>query len=142
MLAAGQASPAVRSETGMRRLATISFAALLCTASDPVLAANDGLAILGLQEPQVPASAPTEAARPAPARGRYGGGFVELLMNWRRAAGGAGARPACDATVDAGRGHAGAASPAAGSRLLGPGGTRDDRHRHPEKFLLPVEPDG
>jgi lipoprotein-anchoring transpeptidase ErfK/SrfK len=51
----------------MRRLATLSFAALLCALSGPALAANDGLAVLGLQEPQAPASAPAEAAPPGPA---------------------------------------------------------------------------
>jgi lipoprotein-anchoring transpeptidase ErfK/SrfK len=64
----------------MRRLARILFPTLLCAASGPALAANDAIAILGLQEPQAPASAPAEAAPPAPARGRYGGGFVEMLM--------------------------------------------------------------
>ena len=61
----------------MRRLARLSFSAFLCAICGPALAANDGLAVLGLQELQSPASAPADAA---PARGRYGGGFIELLL--------------------------------------------------------------
>jgi lipoprotein-anchoring transpeptidase ErfK/SrfK len=46
----------------MPRLARILFPTLVCALSGPALAANDGLAVLGLQEPQAPASAPAEAA--------------------------------------------------------------------------------
>ena len=48
------------------------------------MAANDGLAVLSLQEPQAPASAPADGAPvPTPARGRYGGGFIEMLLTER-----------------------------------------------------------
>ena len=62
-------------------LARLCFSAFLCAVSVPALAANDGLAILSLQEPQAPASAPADAAPvPTPAHGRYGGGFIEMLL--------------------------------------------------------------
>ena len=62
-------------------LARLCFSAFLCAVSVPALAANDGLAILSLQEPQAPASAPADAPPvPTPARGRYGGGFIEMLL--------------------------------------------------------------
>ncbi len=62
-------------------LARLCFSAFLCAVSVPALAANDGLAILSLQEPQAPASAPADAAPvPTPAQGRYGGGFIEMLL--------------------------------------------------------------
>jgi lipoprotein-anchoring transpeptidase ErfK/SrfK len=59
------------------RLAKLCFSALLCSVSVPALAANDGLAILSLQATQASASAPADAA---PARGRYGGGLVEMPL--------------------------------------------------------------
>ena len=63
------------------RLARLCFSAFLCAVSVPALAANDGLAVLSLQEPQAPASAPADAAPvPTPAQGRYGGGFIEMLL--------------------------------------------------------------
>ena len=62
-------------------LARLCFSAFLCAVSVPALAANDGLAVLSLQEPQAPASAPADAAPvPTPAQGRYGGGFIEMLL--------------------------------------------------------------
>ena len=65
----------------MRRLIRLCSSALLCAISLPALAANDGLALLGLQESRAPASAPAEAAPvPEPARGRYGGGLIEMLL--------------------------------------------------------------
>ena len=66
----------------MRRLIRLCFSTLLCAASGSALAASDGLAVLSLQETQAPASAPAGAAPVgAPARGQYGGGFIELLLN-------------------------------------------------------------
>ena len=65
----------------MRRLIRLCFSTLLCAASGSALAANDGLAVLSLQETQAPASAPAGAAPVgAPARGQYGGGFIEALL--------------------------------------------------------------
>ncbi len=62
-------------------LARLCFSAFLCAVSVPALAANNGLAVLSLQEPQAPASAPADAAPvPTPAQGRYGGGFIEMLL--------------------------------------------------------------
>ena len=62
-------------------LAKLCFSAFLCAVSVPALAANDGLAVLSLQEPQAPANAPADAAPvPTPAQGRYGGGFIEMLL--------------------------------------------------------------
>jgi len=62
-------------------LARLCFSAFLCAVSVPALAANNGLAVLSLQEPQAPASAPADAAPvPTPAQGRYGFGFIEMLL--------------------------------------------------------------
>jgi lipoprotein-anchoring transpeptidase ErfK/SrfK len=66
----------------MRRFATLCFSALLCAVSVPALAANDGLALLALQESQGSASGPANASPvPAPERGQYGGGFIEMLLS-------------------------------------------------------------
>ncbi|HTZ67815.1 MAG TPA: L,D-transpeptidase, partial [Roseiarcus sp.] len=64
----------------MRRLARLCFLALLCAVSGPALAANDGLALLGLQESPAPADA-TAAPTPAPVQDRYGGGLIGLLLS-------------------------------------------------------------
>jgi len=69
---------AIPAEIGVRPLIRLCCSALLCAISLPALAANDGLALLGLQETRI-ASAPAEAA-PVPARGRYGGGLIEMLL--------------------------------------------------------------
>ena len=64
----------------MRRLIRLCSSALLCAISLPALAANDGLAILGLQESRAPASAPAEPTPIPPTQGRYGGGLIEMLL--------------------------------------------------------------
>jgi hypothetical protein len=67
----------------MRRLATLCIPAFLCAVSTSALAANDGVIIFAPPEAQALESAPTNAAlasASAPARGRYGGGFIEALL--------------------------------------------------------------
>ncbi len=68
----------------MRRLATLCFPALLCAISAPALAANDGFVVVGLGEPQAPASVPADvppAPAPAPTPAQHGGGLIGLLLN-------------------------------------------------------------
>jgi lipoprotein-anchoring transpeptidase ErfK/SrfK len=69
-------------ESGMRRLATLCFPALLCAASAPALAANDHVIVFAPPETQLSqyASGATSVPAPAPARGQYGGGFIEALL--------------------------------------------------------------
>jgi len=66
-------------ETGMRRLATLCFSALLCAISAPALAANDGVVVFVPPETSADA-APSSVPAPAPTRGRYGGGLIEALL--------------------------------------------------------------
>jgi lipoprotein-anchoring transpeptidase ErfK/SrfK len=68
-------------ETGMR-LTTLCIPALLLV-SAPAMAANDGVIVF--VPPEVAAAQSTSAApaslpTPAPARGQYGGGFIEALL--------------------------------------------------------------
>ena len=67
----------------MRRFATLCIPAFLCAVSTSAIAANDGVIIFAPPEAQAVESAPTNPApisSPAPARGRYGGGFIEALL--------------------------------------------------------------
>jgi lipoprotein-anchoring transpeptidase ErfK/SrfK len=67
----------------MRRLATLCIPAFLCAVSTSAMAASDGVIIFAPPEAQAVESAPTSAplvSSSAPARGRYGGGFIEALL--------------------------------------------------------------
>src|ERR1700728_359843 len=64
-------------ETGMNRLATLCFSALLCAISARALAANDGVVVF--VPPETSADAAPSSVAPAPTRG-YGGGFIEALL--------------------------------------------------------------
>jgi lipoprotein-anchoring transpeptidase ErfK/SrfK len=68
----------------MRRLATLCFPALVCALSAPAFAGNDGVIAFVPPETQLSqyASGAPPASVPAasPARGRYGGGFIEALL--------------------------------------------------------------
>jgi lipoprotein-anchoring transpeptidase ErfK/SrfK len=66
-------------ETGMRRLATLCFPALLFAFPAPAMAANDGVIVFVRPETSSSA-APASVPAPAPTRGRYGGGFIEALL--------------------------------------------------------------
>jgi lipoprotein-anchoring transpeptidase ErfK/SrfK len=72
-------APLTPPETGMNRLATLCFSALLCAISAPALAANDGVVVFVPPETSADA-APSSVSAPAPTRGRYGGGFIEALL--------------------------------------------------------------
>ena len=126
----------------MRPLASFCFSALLCAASAPALAANDGYALLGLQQAAPPASATADPA-PAPVRGRYGGGFIEMLLT----GGGAQEQPQAEASL--------AAEPATEAEAelepqfrrrevdySGPEGPGTLVVDTPERFLFLVEPHG
>ena len=65
----------------MRPLAALCFSALLCAVSAPALAANDRVIVFAPPEAQLSqyASGATTPAG-APARGRFGGGFIEALL--------------------------------------------------------------
>jgi lipoprotein-anchoring transpeptidase ErfK/SrfK len=66
----------------MRRFATLCFPAFLVL-SGSALAGNDGVIIFAPPEAQALESAPVNATRvsvSAPARGQYGGGFIEALL--------------------------------------------------------------
>jgi lipoprotein-anchoring transpeptidase ErfK/SrfK len=68
----------------MRRLATLCFPALLLLVPAPAMAANDGVIVFAPPEAQLSAyasgAAPASVPAPAPARGQYGGGFIEALL--------------------------------------------------------------
>ena len=66
-------------ETGMRRLATLCFPALLFAVPAPAMAANDGV-IVFVPPDTSSGAAPASVPAPAPTRGRYGGGFIEALL--------------------------------------------------------------
>ena len=66
-------------ETGMRRLATLCFPALLFAVPAPAMAANDGV-IVFVPPDTSSSAAPASVPAPAPTRGRYGGGFIEALL--------------------------------------------------------------
>jgi lipoprotein-anchoring transpeptidase ErfK/SrfK len=66
----------------IRRLAPLCFPAFLLL-SGPALAGKDGVIIFAPPEAQALESAPANVTRvsaPAPARGQYGGGFIEALL--------------------------------------------------------------
>jgi lipoprotein-anchoring transpeptidase ErfK/SrfK len=68
-------------ETGMR-LTTLCIPALLLV-SAPAMAANDGVIVFVPPEAaaaQSASAAPASLPTPAPARGQYGGGFIEALL--------------------------------------------------------------
>jgi lipoprotein-anchoring transpeptidase ErfK/SrfK len=68
-------------ETGMR-LTTLCIPALLLV-SAPAMAANDGVIVFVPPEAaaaQSTSAAPASLPTPAPARGQYGGGFIEALL--------------------------------------------------------------
>jgi lipoprotein-anchoring transpeptidase ErfK/SrfK len=62
----------------MRRLATLCFPMLLCAISVPALAANGGA--ITFTPPDVRAAESASVPTPGPTRGRYGGGFIEVLL--------------------------------------------------------------
>ena len=68
-------------ETGMRRLATLCFPALLFAVPAPAMAANDSVIVFVPPDTSSStAPAPASVPAPAPTRGRYGGGFIEALL--------------------------------------------------------------
>jgi lipoprotein-anchoring transpeptidase ErfK/SrfK len=69
----------------MRRLANLCFPAFLFAVPAPSMAANDGVIVFVPPETQLSEYAsgatPKSIPGPAPARGRYGGGFIEALLS-------------------------------------------------------------
>jgi lipoprotein-anchoring transpeptidase ErfK/SrfK len=63
------------------RLATLCIPALLFALSGPALAANNGVILFAPPEAQAPEGVSGDTASAAvPMRGRYGGGFIEMLL--------------------------------------------------------------